>query len=219
MVQNKQRKARKLKRSSLSTALQVDKSSCPYFSELCFKILELIDREVESDMSVKIAAISSLETLAKEYPSENPAYSKCLVTIINQISSGDPITSSGLINTAGSLINVLGSKALPQLPLIMKNMLQRAHQVSRCPSGKYAHGSTTAISSFSSQSTSMLLSVLMTIEVIVQKLGEFVSPYLEEILDLVILHPECASQIDGKLDIKAADVRKLLAERVPVCSC
>jgi U3 small nucleolar RNA-associated protein 10 len=59
----------------------------------------------------------------------------------------------------------------------------------------------------------------MTIEVIVQKLGEFVSPYLEEILDLVILHPECASQIDGKLDIKAADVRKLLAERVPVCSC
>ncbi|XP_047070750.1 uncharacterized protein At3g06530-like [Lolium rigidum] len=216
MVQNKQRKARKLKRSSLSTALQVDKSSCPYFSELCYKILELIDREVESDTSVKIAAISSLEKLAKEYPSENPAYSKCLVTVINQISSGDAITSSGLINTAGSLINVLGSKALPQLPLIMTNMLQRAHQVSCCPSGKFAHGSTTTMASFSSQSTSMLLSVLTTIEVIVQKLGDFVSPYLEGILDLVILHPECAFQIDGKLDVKAADVRRLLTERVPV---
>jgi U3 small nucleolar RNA-associated protein 10 len=167
---------------------------------------------------VKIAAISSLETLAKEYPSENPAYSKCLVTVINQISSGDAITSSGLINTAGSLINVLGSKALPQLPLIMTNMLQRAHQVSCCPSGKFAHGSTTTMASFSSQSTSMLLSVLTTIEVIVQKLGDFVSPYLEGILDLVILHPECASQIDGKLDVKAADVRRLLTERVPVCS-
>lgn len=216
MVQNKQKKARKLKRSALSTALQVDKSSCPYFSELCHKILELIDREVESDTAVKIAAISSLETLAKEYPSENPAYSKCLVTIINQISSGDAITSSGLINTAGSLINVLGSKALPQLPLIMKNMLQKAHQVSSCPSGKYVQGSTTTMASFSSQSTSMLLSVLTTIEVIVGKLGEFVSPYLEGILDLVILHPECASQIDGKLDVKAADVRRLLTEKVPV---
>uniref|UniRef100_R7W4R5 BP28 C-terminal domain-containing protein n=1 Tax=Aegilops tauschii TaxID=37682 RepID=R7W4R5_AEGTA len=202
MVQNKQRKARKLKRSSLSTALQVDKSSCPYFSELCYKILELIDRE--SDTSVKIAAISSLETLAKEYPSENPAYSKCLATIISHISSGDSVTSSGLINTAGSLINVLGSKALPQLPLIMKNMLQRAHLVSCCPSGKYAHGSPRTDASLSNQS------------VIVQKLGEFVSPYLEEILDLVILHPECATQIDSKLDVKAADVRGLLTETVPV---
>uniref|UniRef100_A0ACD5UCQ6 Uncharacterized protein n=1 Tax=Avena sativa TaxID=4498 RepID=A0ACD5UCQ6_AVESA len=216
MVQNKQKKSRKLKCSALSTALQLDKSSCPYFSELCYKILELIDREVESDTSVKIAAISSLETLAKEYPSENPAYSKCLVTIINQISSGDAITSSGLINTAGSLINVLGSKALPQLCPIMENMLQRAHQVSCCPSGKYAHGSTTTMASFSSQSTSMLLSVLTTIEVIIQKLGEFLSPYLEGILDLVILHAECASQIDGKLDVKAADVRRLLTEKVPV---
>ncbi|VAH50780.1 unnamed protein product [Triticum turgidum subsp. durum] len=197
MVQNKQKKERKLKRSSLSTALQVDKSSCPYFSELCYKILELIDRE--SDTSVKIAAISSLETLAKEYPSENPAYSKCLATIISHISSGDSVTSSGLINTAGSLINVLGSKALPQLPLIMKNMLQRAHLVSCCPSGKYVHGSPRTDAS-----------------VIVQKLGEFVSPYLEEILDLVILHPECATQIDGKLDVKAADVRGLLTETVPV---
>ncbi|XBI94094.1 hypothetical protein VPH35_030803 [Triticum aestivum] len=214
MVQNKQKKERKLKRSSLSTALQVDKSSCPYFSELCYKILELIDRE--SDTSVKIAAISSLETLAKEYPSENPAYSKCLATIISHISSGDSVTSSGLINTAGSLINVLGSKALPQLPLIMKNMLQRAHLVSCCPSGKYVHGSPRTDASLSNQSISMLLSVLATIQVIVQKLGEFVSPYLEEILDLVILHPECATQIDGKLDVKAADVRGLLTETVPV---
>lgn len=216
LVQNKQRKARKLKHNSRSTVLPVDESSGPFFSELCYKILELIDRGTESDTSVKIAAISSLETLAKEYPSENPAYTKCLATIINHISSGDAVTSSGLINAAGSLINVLGSKALPQLPLIMKNMLQRSHQVSCCPSGKYADSFTRTVAGFSNQSTNILLSVLTTIEVIVQKLGEFVSPYLGEILDLVILHPECAAQIDGKLDAKAADVRRLLTERVPV---
>ncbi|KAL5216795.1 hypothetical protein ABZP36_008196 [Zizania latifolia] len=216
LFQRKQKKARKVNHSSPTTAPQLDKSSAPCFSELCFKILELVDREADSDNSVKIAAISSLETLAKEYPSDNPAYSKCLAKITNCISSSDTVTSSRLIHTAGSLINVLGSKALPQLPLIMKNMLQISHQVSFCPSGKYAHDSTKTDSKLSNQAISLLLSVLTTVEVIVNKLGEFVNPYLEEILDLVVLHPECASRTDEKLDAKAADVRTLLTEKVPV---
>ncbi|KAF0894489.1 hypothetical protein E2562_039200 [Oryza meyeriana var. granulata] len=216
LIQKKQKKARKLNHSSPATAPQVDKSSAPCFSKLCFKILELVDREVDSDGSVKIAAISSLETLAKEYPFDNPAYSKCLAKITNHISSGDAVTSSRSIHTVGSLINVLGSKALPQLPLIMKNMLQISHQVSFCPSGKYAHSSTKTDAKLSNQAIPILLSVLTTVEVIVKKLGEFVNPYLEQILDLMVLHPECASRIDEKLDAKAADVRKLLTEKVPV---
>ncbi|KAG8082909.1 hypothetical protein GUJ93_ZPchr0014g46634 [Zizania palustris] len=216
LIERKQKKARKVNHSSPTTAPQLDKSSAPCFSELCFKILELVDREADSDNSVKIAAISSLETLAKEYPSDNPAYSKCLAKITNCISSSDTVTSSRLIHTAGSLINVLGSKALPQLPSIMKNMLQISHQVSFCPSGKYAHDSTKTDSKLSNQAISLLLSVLTTVEVIVKKLGEFVNPYLEEILDLVVLHQECASRTDEKLDAKAADVRTLLTEKVPV---
>nr|CAH67614.1 OSIGBa0106P14.4 [Oryza sativa] len=216
LIQKKQKKARKLNHSTPATALQVDKSSAPCFSELCVKILGLVDREVDSDSSVRIAAISSLETLAKEYPSDNPAYRKCLAKITNHINSGDAVTSSRSIYTVGSLINVLGSKALPQLPLIMKNMLQVSHQVSFCPSGKYAHSSTKTDAKLSNQAIPILLSVLTTVEVIVKKLGEFVNPYLEEILDLVVLHPECASRNDEKLDAKAADVRKLLTDKVPV---
>ncbi|CAL5015590.1 unnamed protein product [Urochloa decumbens] len=216
LVQNKQRKARKLKHSSVVTAIKVDKRSGPYFSNLCLKILELIDRVVDSDTSVKIAAISSLETLAKEYPTDDPVYSKCLSTIINHIGSADVAASSGLIHTTGSLINVLGSKALPQLPLVVKNIMLIAHQVSCCPSGSYAHGSTRTDTRLSNQDTAILLSSLTTIEVIVEKLGEFVNPYLTEILDLVVLHPECSARMDTKLDAKAADVRKLLTEKVPV---
>ncbi|CAN6235820.1 unnamed protein product [Urochloa humidicola] len=215
LVRNKQRKARKLKHSSV-TAIKVDKRSGPYFSNLCLKILELIDRVVDSDTSVKIAAISSLETLAKEYPTDDPVYSKCLSTIINHIGSADVAASSGLIHTTGSLINVLGSKALPQLPLVLKNIMLIAHQVSCCPSGSYAHGSTRTDTKLSNQDTAILLSSLTTIEVIVEKLGEFVNPYLKEILDLVVLHPECSASLDAKLDAKAADVRKLLTEKVPV---
>lgn len=218
MVQNNQRKARKLKHSSAVTAIKVDKSSGPYFSNLCLKILELIDKMVDSDTSVKIAAISSLETLAKEYPSDNPVYSKCLSTIINHIGSADAAASTGLIYAVGSLINVLGSKALPQLPLVMKNIMLIAHRVSCCPSGSYPHGSTKTAIRLSNQDTAVLLSSLTTIEVILEKLSEFVNPYLKEILDLVVLHPECNAHMDAKLDAKAADVRKLLTEKVPVCS-
>ncbi|CAN6240377.1 unnamed protein product [Urochloa humidicola] len=216
LVQNKQRKARKLKNSSVFAAIKVDKRSGPYFSNLCLKILELIDRVVDSDTSVKIAAISSLETLAKEYPTDDPVYSKCLSTIINHIGSANVAASSGLIHTTGSLINVLGSKALPQLPLVVKNIVLIAHQVSCCPSGSYAFGSTRTDTRLSNQDTAILLSSLTTIEVIVEKLGEFVNPYLKEILDLVVLHPECSARMDSKLDAKAADVRKLLTEKVPV---
>ncbi|GJN26820.1 hypothetical protein PR202_gb14780 [Eleusine coracana subsp. coracana] len=216
LVQNKQRKARKLKHSSLMASIKVDQDSGPCFSDLCLKILVLIDRGIDSDSSVKIAAISALETLAKEYPLDNPTYSNCLAEIIHHIGSGDIVTSSASVRTAGALINVLGSKALPQLPLIMKNIMLGSHQVSCCPSGNYADGCTRTSARLSSQTTTMLLSVLTTIEVIVEKLGEFVNPYLAEILDLVVLHPECGSHMDAKLDAKAADVRNLLTEKVPV---
>jgi U3 small nucleolar RNA-associated protein 10 len=167
---------------------------------------------------VKIAAISALEMLAKEYPSDNPTYNNCLATIIDHIGSGDAVTSSASLRTVGALINVLGSKALPQLPLIMKNIVLVSHQVSCSPSGNYADGCTRTSARLSNQTIAMLLSVLTTIEVIVEKLGEFVNPYLTEILDLVVLRPECGSQMDAKLDAKAADVRNVLTEKVPVCS-
>jgi U3 small nucleolar RNA-associated protein 10 len=216
LVQNKPRKARKLKHSSLTASIKVDDNSAPCFSDLCLKILVLIDRGVDLDSSVKIAAISALEMLAKEYPSDNPTYNNCLATIIDHIGSGDAVTSASLC-TAGALINVLGSKALPQLPLMMKNIMLVSHQVLCSPSGNYADGCTRT-ARLSNQTIAMLLSVLTTIEVIVEKLGEFVNPYLTEILDLVVLRPECGSQMDAKLDAKAADVRNVLTEKVPVCS-
>ncbi|KAL5671139.1 hypothetical protein ACJX0J_015445, partial [Zea mays] len=215
LVQKNQRKARKLKHIS-GTTIKVDKSSGPYFSKLCLKILELIDRVGDSDTKVKVAAISSLETLAKEYPSDNPVYSNCLATIIDQIGSDEAAVSSALIHTVGSLVNVIGSKALPQLPLIMKNIMLMSHQISCCPSGNYAHGSTRTAAELSNQDITVLLSALTTIEVIVEKLGEFVNPYLKEILDLVVLHPECSTQMHAKLDAKAARVRELLTVKVPV---
>lgn len=216
LVQSKQRKSQKPKNSSVTTAIKVDKNSVPFFSKLCLKVVEVIDSEGDSDISVKIAAVSALETLAKEYPSDNVVYINCLSTIIGHIGSAEPAMSSGLIHTVGSLINVIGSKALPQLPLIMQNITLISHQVSCCPSGNYAHGSTRTYGKLSSQDIAVLLSALTTIEVIVEKLGEFVNPYLKEILDLVVLHPECNTHIDAKLDAKAAHVRELLTLKVPV---
>jgi len=96
-----------------------------------------------------------------------------------------------------------------------------SHQISCCPSGNYAHGSTRTVLGLSNQDIAVLLSALTTIGVVVEKLGEFVNPYLKETLDLVMaeLHPECSAQMHAKLDAKAAHVRELLTVKVLVWPC
>ena len=112
--------------------------------------------------------------------------------------------SSVLIHTVGSLINVIGSEALPQLPLIMKNIMLISRQISCCPSGNYAYGSTRTAPGLPNQDIAVLLSALTTIGVAVLNMGEFVNPYLKEIVDLVVLHPECSVQMHAKLDAKSS---------------
>ena len=89
----------------------------------------MIDREVDLETLVKIAAISLLETIAIGYHSDNPVYSNCLATTIDHIGSDQAAVSSVLIHTVGSLVNVIASEALPQLALIMKNIMLITHLI------------------------------------------------------------------------------------------
>nr|CAD1844938.1 unnamed protein product [Ananas comosus var. bracteatus] len=197
--------------------LHVDETATPSFNELCLNIVQLIDDTSDSsEVPTKIAAISSLEILAKEYPSDNFAYGTCLTSITKHIGSDDVVISSGIIRAVGSLIRVLGTKALSQLPVVMKHILQRAHEFSKCPSQKFILSASSGFDGLSSQSISLLLSVLMTLEAVVEKLGGFLNPYLEDILDLIVLHREYALELDVKIQARAANIRRLLTEKIPV---
>lgn len=199
--QKKQKQARKLKHIRAISLFQLDESSSYSFSELCSKLVQLINSTDDNSTSanIKVASISSLEVLASRYPSD--MYTTSLRSIANNIASENVGVSSAASRASGALIHVLGSKALPQLPLVMKHVVETAQKCMKNePTGEIV---------------SFLFSVLSTLEAIVEKLSGFLNPYLESILDLVLLHPELV-QSDLKLNMKAASVRQLLTEKIPV---
>ncbi|KAJ0970550.1 hypothetical protein J5N97_018509 [Dioscorea zingiberensis] len=122
--------------------------------------------------------------------------------------------SSGSLRATGALICVLGSKALSLLPHVMKNMLQRAHEVSTCPLGR--SGVDCKMSGLPNFKVSILNSILVTLKAIIESLGRFLNPYLEDVLDIMVLHPEYALDSDTKIKSNASTVRKLLTEKIPV---
>ncbi|KAL6311451.1 hypothetical protein AAG906_005381 [Vitis piasezkii] len=164
--------------------------------------------------SLKLAAISALEVLANRFPSNYSTFSMCLASIVRNISSDNLAVASVCLRTTGALINVLGPRALPELPRVMENVLRRSHDVSSLD-GKTKFGDNSS-SVVSNSKQSLLLSILITLEAVVDKLGGFLNPYLGDIIKFMVLHPQYASGSDSKLKIKADAVRRLVTEKIPV---
>lgn len=179
------------------------------------EFIHLVDDSVDdSDTSLKLAAISALEVLANRFPSNHSTFSMCLASIVRNISSDNLAVASVCLRTTGALINVLGPRALPELPHVMENVLRRSHDVSSLD-GKTKFGDNSS-SVVSNSKQSLLLSILITLEAVVDKLGGFLNPYLGDIIKFMVLHPQYASGSDSKLKIKADAVRRLVTEKIPV---
>lgn len=215
LVQKKQNDKRKLKQK-LTAHLHVDETVNASLKELCSKIVQLIAcTESDSDTPVILAAISSLEVISRELPSDDLTFSSSLACVVEYIASADLAISSACLRSTGTIINVLGSKALTHLPNVMKHLLEKAHEISICQVGKYGH---LKISKQNlDDKVPLILAIIMALEAVIENLGGFLNPYLEDILDLIVLHPEYAVELDAKMKQKAATVRKLLTEKIPVC--
>ncbi|XP_031392129.1 uncharacterized protein At3g06530 isoform X2 [Punica granatum] len=191
--------------------VQLDGSALEAFHRMCSDIVHLIDASGDnSNISLKLAAISAVEVLAYKFPTDYSIFSSCLASITMNIGSESMELSSSCLRAAGALINVLGQKALTHLPPLMENLIKISLNSSSGISGKNNN------SSASCTSRDILLSVLVSLEAVVDKLGSFLNPYLEKIGELLVLHPELASGSDVKLKTKADAVRNLIAERIPV---
>ncbi|PKI39448.1 hypothetical protein CRG98_040124 [Punica granatum] len=191
--------------------VQLDGSALEAFHRMCSDIVHLIDASGDnSNISLKLAAISAVEVLAYKFPTDYSIFSSCLASITMNIGSESMELSSSCLRAAGALINVLGQKALTHLPPLMENLIKISLNSSSGISGRNNN------SSASCTSRDILLSVLVSLEAVVDKLGSFLNPYLEKIGELLVLHPELASGSDVKLKTKADAVRNLIAERIPV---
>jgi U3 small nucleolar RNA-associated protein 10 len=62
----------------------------------------------------------------------------------------------------------------------------------------------------------LLIAVLKAMEAIVENLGAFLSPYLGDIIGLVTLEPSILTAANDELRKRAAAVRLLIPEKIPV---
>lgn len=203
----------------------MDENFLKLFDSISLKIVHLIDDSTNaSDSSLKVAAVSAIEILASAFPSYHSIISVWLASIAKYITSNNLALSSSCLRTCGTLINVLGPRSLSELPTIMGKVIN----VSRsCVVENTIGSSELSVQSLDSRE-SVMLSVAITLEAVVEKLGGFLNPYLGDILELLVLHPNLVSGSDSKLKLKADFIRKLLTEKIPVsvvvclscdCSC
>ncbi|KAK8344000.1 hypothetical protein V6Z12_A07G051700 [Gossypium hirsutum] len=206
-VKSKCKEKRDLDPNSNIYELHLDDTALEYFQKMCTEIVQIVDDSIdESNVSLKLAALSTLDILAQRFSSNHSVFGMCLASVTKGISSDNMAVSSSCLKTTGTLVNVLGPKALAELPCMMENVIQKSRGISVSSN----------LESRSDESTSILLSILITLEAVVEKLGGFLNPYLGDIIELMVLHPAYVSASDLKLKTRADLVRKLLTDKIPV---
>ncbi|KAK7852331.1 uncharacterized protein CFP56_039361 [Quercus suber] len=216
-VKLKHKGRRRLNPNSSSTWLHMDESSVETFEKMSSEIILIVDESTDdSNASLKLAAVSALEVLANRFPSNYSIYSMSLASVTKGITTHNLAVSSSCLRTAGALINVLGTRSLAELPRIMENLIKISGKVSSCSDLKTKCDDDNTPVAVSTSKDSLILSILITLEAVVDKLGSFLNPYLGDIMKILVLHPEYLSEADLKLKLKADAVRKLLTEKIPV---
>ncbi|KAI3712588.1 hypothetical protein L1987_71147 [Smallanthus sonchifolius] len=201
-----------------SSWLHFDEITSQHFEKMCHEVLQIVEDSANTSKhsSLRLSAVSTLEVLVTSFPSNDSIFNTCLATVIKHIHSDDLSVSSGCFRTVGALINVLGPRALPELPSIMDNVFQRCNAVSSSVNSETRDSHDASLTGSSNSKESLFMSILVTVEAVIDKLGGFLNPYLGQILELLILRPQYANNSSSKLKLKADAVRKLITEKVPV---
>ncbi|KAI4332818.1 hypothetical protein L6164_017696 [Bauhinia variegata] len=187
----------------------MNESSQEAFNNMCLEIVRVIEN---SNTPLKLAAASTLEVLAERFPSSDSTFSVCLGSVTRCIASNNLAVTSCFLRATASLINVLGPRALPELPNIMDNVMKLTRELLSNPDNK----AKTNDVALSSSNESLLLSILVILEAVIEKLGGFLNPYLKDIIDILVLKQEYVLGMNAKVESRACGVRKLLAEKIPV---
>ncbi|KAF5743615.1 hypothetical protein HS088_TW08G00200 [Tripterygium wilfordii] len=195
--------------------LHMNDSAVESFHKTCMEIIRIVEDSIdESSTSLKLAAVSALEVLARRFPFDHSIFSMCLKSVTKCITSHNLTISSSCLRATGALVDVLGPQALAELPRIMKNLIKKAREITSCVDERMRYINDTPPSVPSISNESIMLSVLVTLEAVIDKLGGFLSPYLEDVIDLLVLSPEYTSGPDSKLKLKADTLRKILTDKI-----
>ncbi|KAL5569803.1 hypothetical protein UlMin_026378 [Ulmus minor] len=210
-------KSRHKERRNLSNQWQhMDETALESYHKMCLEIVKIVDDSTDVSDALKLAAVSALEVLSRRFPSDYSILTKCLASVTKTISSDNLAVSSGCLRTSGALVNVLGPRALAELPCIMQNVIKISREVSLSLDAKGVKRVHNTSIPLSTSKESVILSVLVVLEAVVDKLGGFLNPYLGDIITVLVLNHDYASESDSKCKLKADAVRRLVTEKIPV---
>jgi U3 small nucleolar RNA-associated protein 10 len=200
-----------------SNWLHMDETALGLFEKMSLEIISLVDESIDdSSTSLKLAAVSALEVLASRFPSKYSIFCNSLASVTEGITLHNFAFSSSCLRTTGSLINVLEPRSVAELPRIMDNVIKIYGRVSSCSDLKTEHGDEKPPTAVLTFKESLFISILVTLEAVVNMLGGILNPYLGDIIEILVLHPKYVLGTDLKLTSKADEVQKLLTEKIPV---
>ncbi|CAI9091980.1 OLC1v1027104C1 [Oldenlandia corymbosa var. corymbosa] len=214
---DKSNQRRRSGKSLNSLWLQFDDTAKKSLDDTCLEILKLIDDpDLEGGAALKLSAVTTLEALVERFPLDDPVLAVCLRSLSKTISPSDSAVSAGCLRAASAFIHVLGPRALSELPGIMKFLFDKSQEISTSIEQDISNSIEKSSVPSRNLKESISMSLLISLEAIVDKLGGFLNPYLDDILQLLVLHPCYASTADERIKLRADSVRKLITAKIPV---
>ncbi|XP_062092226.1 uncharacterized protein At3g06530 [Humulus lupulus] len=213
--ENDTTKSRHKERNLYGRWEHLEETALDSFHKLCLEIVKIVDSVDVSD-SLKLAAVSALEVLASRFPFDYSIFGDCLPSVTKNVSPENLAVSSGCLRTTGAFVNVLGPRALVELPCIMENVIKISREISLRSDVKAIKSNDDTPTALSTSKESIILSILLVLEAVVGKLGAFLNPYLGDIITVIVLNHDYASGSDQKVKLQADTVRRLITEKIPV---
>lgn len=203
----------KTRKQTSQSLIASDPETDGYFNDMSREIIQLVD--TANDCSVKLAAVSAIEALSEKYPCDHSILSSLLTSVSKQIGSKNVAISAGCLRSTSALIIKLGVGALPLLPSIVAQVLEKARDVTS--TDKKDPGNDKLPQRETSYRSSLLLSALTTLEALLISVGGFLNPYLQDIIELLVLNQSFLSDSDHKIKQQVTAIGELLSEKISVC--
>ncbi|XP_024370435.1 uncharacterized protein At3g06530 isoform X2 [Physcomitrium patens] len=166
----------------------------------------------DSSANVKLAALEALERCATRLANTDRAGT--LINIVPAVLSILSVKKKALsvagVRCVGTLVSILGPRALPSLPDISTQLFIMGRDASLSCSDTEGVKESNANSG-----TEIIVSILKTLIAIVEHLGAFINPYLNDLISYLVLQRSVIKSPDVNVSKNAATLRELISEKIP----
>lgn len=172
----------------------------------------------EQSVSTKLAAIDALNVSAQCFAEKVPdVFVSSLAALVANLALKNRSLGAAAVQCVATIIGKLGPLALPALPDTVAALFAVAEQALEAKPGVAGEDEDTARDgNDTAEESELIMTVLGAFEAMLDKLGAFLTPYLEKLVGLVLLRPQLISGANADVLKKADSVRTLLPTSIPV---